>query len=106
VFKGTPMMAHYVASKGAIVALTRALARELGDSGICCNCLAPGLTMSDAVRNSTIWTASVAANVASRCLKREQTSDDLIGALIFLAAADSDFVTGQTLVVDGGSVMH
>jgi NAD(P)-dependent dehydrogenase (short-subunit alcohol dehydrogenase family) len=106
VFKGTPMMAHYVASKGAVIALTRVLARELGDIGICCNCLAPGLTMSDAVRNDDRWNAPVAANVASRCLKREQTPDDLIGALIFLAAADSDFITGQTLVVDGGSAMH
>lgn len=106
VFKGTPFMAHYVASKGAIVALTRALARELGDNGVCCNCLAPGLTMSDVVRNNQIWAAPVAANIASRCFKREQTSEDLIGALIFLAAADSDFITGQTLVVDGGSAMH
>lgn len=106
VFKGTPFMAHYVASKGAVVALTRALARELGDNGVCCNCLAPGLTMSDAVRNNQIWAAPVAANIASRCLKREETSEDLIGALIFLAAADSDFITGQTLVVDGGSAMH
>jgi NAD(P)-dependent dehydrogenase (short-subunit alcohol dehydrogenase family) len=62
--------------------------------------------MSDAVRNDDRWNAPVAANVASRCLKREQTPDDLIGALIFLAAADSDFITGQTLVVDGGSAMH
>ena len=106
VFKGTPMMAHYVASKGAVIALTRVLARELGDIGICCNCLAPGLTMSDAVKNDDKWNAPVAANVASRCLKREQTPGDLIGALIFLAAADSDFITGQTLVVDGGSAMH
>ena len=106
VFKGTPMMAHYVASKGAVVALSRVFARELGDIGICCNSIAPGLTMSDAVRNNDVWKAPVTANIASRCLKREQTPDDLIGALIFLAAADSDFVTGQTLVVDGGSTMH
>jgi NAD(P)-dependent dehydrogenase (short-subunit alcohol dehydrogenase family) len=106
VFKGTPMMLHYVASKGAVVALTRALAREVGDFGIRCNCLAPGLTMSDAVQSNDVWKAPAAANVASRCLKREQLPDDLIGALIFLAAADSDFMTGQTLVVDGGSAMH
>ncbi len=106
VFKGTPMLAHYVASKGAVIALTRALARELGKMGICCNCLAPGLTMSDAIRNDDSYKALVVPNMETRCLKREQTPDDLIGALIFLAAADSDFVTGQTLVVDGGSVMH
>ncbi len=107
VFKGTPMLLHYVASKGAIVAMTRAVARECGEDGIRCNCLAPGLTMSDAVRTNPAWAeALISANVASRCLKREETPDDLLGALIFLAAADSDFMTGQTIVVDGGSAMH
>jgi len=107
VFKGTPMLLHYVASKGAIVAFTRSIARECGDDGIRCNCLAPGLTMSENVRGNPAWAkAIVTANIASRCLKREETPDDLLGTLVFLASADSDFMTGQTIVVDGGSVTH
>ena len=107
VFKGTPMMLHYVTSKGAIVAFTRAIARECGDEGIRCNCLAPGLTMSEAVRKNPVWAKSIVqANVASRCLKREMVPEDLLGTLVFLCAADSDFMTGQTVVVDGGSAMH
>jgi len=107
VFKGAPMMLHYVASKGAIVAMTRSIAREVGDAGIRCNCLAPGLTMSTSVQANADWAGAIVANnIASRCLKREATPEDLTGALIFLAAADSDFMTGQTIVVDGGSVTH
>jgi NAD(P)-dependent dehydrogenase (short-subunit alcohol dehydrogenase family) len=107
VFKGTPMMLHYVASKGAVVALTRAVARECGDDGIRCNCVAPGLTMSENVKSNAAWAANiVSANIASRCLKREETPKDLLGTLAFLAAAESDFMTGQTIVVDGGSVTH
>ncbi|HEX9465389.1 MAG TPA: SDR family oxidoreductase [Alphaproteobacteria bacterium] len=107
VFKGTPLLLHYVTSKGAIVAFTRAVARECGDDGIRCNCLAPGLTMSESVRKNPMWADSmVAANIASRALKREMVPEDLLGALVFLSAADSDFMTGQTIVVDGGSVMH
>lgn len=107
VFKGAPKMLHYVASKGAVVALTRAVAREVGDAGIRCNCLAPGLTMSDSVRVNEDWAdAVVAGNIASRCIKREAIPEDVTGALIFLAAPDSDFMTGQTIVVDGGSVTH
>jgi NAD(P)-dependent dehydrogenase (short-subunit alcohol dehydrogenase family) len=107
VFKGTPMLLHYVASKGAIVALTRSVARECGDDGIRCNCLAPGLVMSDNVRTNPAWAEPIVkANIASRCIKREETTDDLLGTLVFLMSAESDFMTGQTIVVDGGSVMH
>ena len=107
VFKGTPLLLHYVASKGAVVALTRAVARECGEDGIRCNCIAPGLTMSQAVRDNPGYVkAMVEANTASRALKREETPEDLTGALVFLASAESDFMTGQTIVVDGGSVMH
>ncbi len=107
VFKGTPMMLHYVTSKGAIVAFTRAIARECGEEGIRCNCLAPGLTMSEAVRSNPAWIKPVVeANVASRCLKREMEPEDLLGTLVFLCSADSDFMTGQTVLVDGGSAMH
>ncbi len=107
VFKGTPMMLHYVTSKGAIVAMTRCLARELGDDGIRVNTLAPGLTMSDNVLANPAWKGAVVQNnIASRAIKREATPDDLLGTLIYLCSADSDFVTGQVIVVDGGSVMH
>ncbi len=107
VFKGAPMMLHYVSSKGAIVGMTRAVARELGDFGIRCNCLAPGLTMSPNVQANVDWAGKIAeVNIASRCIKREAIPEDLTGALIFLAGPDSDFMTGQTVVIDGGSVMH
>ncbi len=107
VFKGTAMLMHYVASKGAVVAMTRCLARELGDDGVRVNCLAPGLIMSDAVRDNPEWSdAVIDANTASRLLKRKADPDDLIGTLVFLCSPDSDFITGQTIVVDGGSVMH
>ena len=107
VFSGTPGMLHYVTSKGAMVAFTRAHAREHGADGICVNAIAPGLTMSDgllAQRDRIAPYTEVA--LASRALKREQVPEDLVGALLYLASSDSDFMTGQTLVVDGGYVMH
>ena len=105
-FKGQPTrMAHYITSKGAIVALTRALSRELGDHGICVNTLAPGLILSDSIlQNPDHLEIARAKVVASRALKRDGHPRDLIGALLFLASADSDFVTGQTIAVDGGSI--
>ena len=106
VFKGTPMMLHYVSSKGAVVAFTRALAREVGDAGIQVNALAPGLTMSEEVAAKQQWAAIKDANAATRAIRRDAMPEDLIGAMLFLCSSDSDFVTGQTLVCDGGSVMH
>jgi NAD(P)-dependent dehydrogenase (short-subunit alcohol dehydrogenase family) len=106
VFKGTPLMMHYVSSKGAVVAMTRVMARELGDFGICCNAIAPGLTLSEVVKGRNDFGALRNLNLQSRSLKREQTPEDLVGALLFLASHDSDFMTGQTMLVDGGSAMH
>lgn len=105
VFKGTTHLLHYVASKGAVVAMTRVMARELGADNITVNCIAPGLTMSDAV-TAKYPPGAVAKTVGTRALEREEVPADLIGAVIFFTSAESDFVTGQTLVVDGGSVMH
>ncbi len=105
VLTGTPMLLHYVASKGAVIAMTRAMARELGGDNIAVNCLAPGLTMSDAVKNSPFITSGPMA-VAMRSFKREQQPEDLVGPLLFLVSSESDFVTGQTYVVDGGAHMQ
>ena len=106
VFKGTPMLLHYVSSKGAMIAFTRALARELGDDNICVNALAPGLTMSEKVIGKEQWESIKDANAASRAIKRDELPEDLVGAMKFLCSSDSDFMTGQTMLVDGGSAMH
>lgn len=106
VFKGSPLLAHYVASKGAIVALTRSLARELGPKSIRVNAIAPGLVMSEQVQDHADWKDSGAAIVGQRALKRESVPQDMVGVLLFLATDDSGFMTGQTMVVDGGIVMH
>ena len=106
-FKGTPNLMHYVTSKGAILALTRALAREVGGDGICVNTLAPGLVLSEGViENADMRDALTAPVLASRAIKRDQMPEDLIAPLIFLSSTDCAFMTGETVVVDGGSVMH
>ena len=104
VFKGTAGLCHYVASKGAVVAMTRVMARELGADNICVNALAPGMTLSEGVEDREEYINS--PTPATRCFKRHEYPDDLTGAVIFLASADSDFMTGQTMVVDGGAAMH
>ena len=104
VFKGLPMLLHYVASKGAVLAMTRAAARELGRDGICVNAVAPGYMRHpdfpafDEDRDRQL--------MSMRSIARSQTPQDVVGAVLFLASSDSDFITGQTLVVDGGEVLH
>lgn len=104
-YKGLPDFLHYVTSKGAMVSFTRALARELGAHNICVNTLAPGLILSETgLENTAHLDQSRAPVIASRALKRDGYPEDLLGALVFLASSESDFITGQTLAVDGGSV--
>jgi NAD(P)-dependent dehydrogenase (short-subunit alcohol dehydrogenase family) len=102
--KGMPDMLAYVTSKAAILGLTRSLARELGAHGICVNTLAPGLIESDSVRANPQHLQFSERVIASRSLQRPGLPDDLLGALVFLAGPASDFITGQTLAVDGGSI--
>lgn len=102
--KGTPGMLHYVASKGAVMSMTRSLANELGRFNITCNCIAPGLVMTDAILGRPGIDHIRSGAIENRFLKREQQPEDLVGTLLYLASAESDFVTGQIIVVDGGSM--
>jgi len=106
VFAGVPRMLHYVSSKGAIVAMTRALARELGPDRICVNSLALGLTLSERVAASPEFQPRREANLAARSIKRDQQMDDCTGAAVYLASDESNFTTGQNIVIDGGVVMR
>ncbi|MBL8378317.1 MAG: 3-oxoacyl-ACP reductase FabG [Burkholderiales bacterium] len=102
--KGIPGMLHYVSSKGAVIAFTRALARELGPDNITVNALAPGFTLSEGVLENSIHVDKFReVIIKSRSIPRDETPQDLVGALSFLASDDSAFMTGQTVVVDGGS---
>jgi NAD(P)-dependent dehydrogenase (short-subunit alcohol dehydrogenase family) len=106
-FKGTVGLVHYSASKGAVAALTRALARELGPDGILVNQVSPGFTISDGVAEHLGSFAAMHARTAdSRVLRRDMAPDDIVGAVRFLAGPWAGFMTGQNLVVDGGAVFH
>lgn len=106
-FRGVPFLLHYVTSKGAIVALTRALAKELGAAGIRVNCVAPGFTMSDGVKaHPEVIEKLRDVSVAARTIQRDQVPEDVVGAAVFLAGPEAAFVTGQTMVIDGGQYFH
>ncbi len=104
-FKGVPHYIHYTTSKGGVVGFTRSLARELGEFGIRVNAIAPGFTLSGE-NEKNISEERKRANVEARMLKRAELPEDLVGTLVFLASDESDFVTGQTLLVDGGGSVH
>jgi len=103
-FTGSKGFIHYVTSKGGIISFTRVLAAELGPHGICVNTIAPGFTDTEASRTVTDDISKY--NVGLTPLGRLQQPQDLIGALLFLGSDESDFFTGQALVVDGGRYMH
>jgi NAD(P)-dependent dehydrogenase (short-subunit alcohol dehydrogenase family) len=106
-FRGVPFLLHYVTSKGAIVALTRALARELGKDDIRVNCIAPGFTMSAGVEaHPEVVEKLRDASVAARTIQRDQVPEDVVGAVVFLCTPAADFITGQTMVIDGGQYFH
>ncbi len=98
-------MAHYVASKGAVIAFTRSMARELAKDRITVNAIAPGFTLSDGVLQSDLQNRICDnARTTGRCIQRDQVPADLVGAFAYRVSDGSSFVTGQTLAVDGGGV--
>ena len=103
--KGSASRIHYVTSKAGILGFTKTLAMEVGKDNICVNCIAPGSTLSEENPDDAIVKYRQAA-ASTRALQRLQTPEDLVGAIAFFASSDSDFITGQTLVVDGGACMH
>jgi 3-oxoacyl-[acyl-carrier protein] reductase len=105
VWDGTPNRLHYTTSKAGVIGFTRALAREVGEFGITVNAVSPGMTQSDTQVSSSSGNY-LAMRIAGRAIERAQFPEDLVGTVMFLASAGSDFMTGQTLNVDGGKAMH
>lgn len=106
-FKGVPFLLHYVSSKGAVVAMTKALAKELGADNILVNTVAPGFTMSDGVLANDLQIAKLQeSSVKARVLVRDQYPEDIVGAVAFFAGDGAAFITGQALVVDGGAYFN
>lgn len=101
---GSPRLAHYITSKGAVIALTRAMARELGEHGITVNSVAPGLSETESTERVPAERHDLYRR--NRALSRPQTAEDTVGAVTFLLGAQAAYITGQLLVVDGGFVFH
>ena len=103
---GTPFFLHYVTSKAGVIGFTRALARELGSDNICVNAITPGLTISGPQQEGVLTPEQLQDRRRRRSFQRDQHPQDLVGTVIFLASDDSDFITGQTINVDGGANMY
>jgi NAD(P)-dependent dehydrogenase (short-subunit alcohol dehydrogenase family) len=101
---GSPKLLHYVTSKGAVEAFTRAMARELGPDGVRINCVAPGLLNNEATAG--VPEAKREWNIRNRAIQREGTTDDIVGLVSFLLSDEASFITGQLIVADGGLVFH
>jgi NAD(P)-dependent dehydrogenase (short-subunit alcohol dehydrogenase family) len=104
-FTGSHGFAHYVASKGGVIGLTRALAREVGDYEICINVVAAGF-LANETGLALVGGDKSKYDVKPNCIKRVGTPEDVVGAVTFFASNESDFITGQTIIVDGGRVTH
>jgi 3-oxoacyl-[acyl-carrier protein] reductase len=105
VWEGAPNRLHYTTSKAGVIGFTRALAREVGEFGITVNALTPGMTQSETQVASSSGNY-LASRIAGRAIERVQVPADLVGAVMFLSSPASDFMTGQTINVDGGKSMH
>src|SRR4029450_2547315 len=103
--KGVPLFLHYIASKGAVISMTRGLARELGKDGITVNALAPGFPLSENVAKQAVHVKQGEITRMTRAIQRDEKPEDLVGPVSLLASEDAAFLTGQTIVVDGGSAM-
>lgn len=104
-FSGSSNMPHYTSSKGGVVALTRVMAKQLGAWNINVNCMTPGSTMSEEVITDDIKKRR-SSSAAARAFKRIEVPEDVTGTALFLASSDSDFMTGQLLVIEGGGIIH
>lgn len=102
---GRPYYLHYVASKAAVVGMTRAMARELGTDGITVNALLPGATFTE-IERETVTPEQKTQILNMQCIKRHETADDLLAAALYLASKGGEFVTGQSIAVDGGTTFR
>jgi 3-oxoacyl-[acyl-carrier protein] reductase len=105
-YVGPPLLLHYVASKGAVVAMTKALAKELGEYGVRVTALAPGMTFTDATKNLLPDPIMGDMFMEMQCLKEKLQPEHVVPTLLFLCSSDSDFVIGQNWVVDGGMALQ
>lgn len=105
VFEGVPEQVPYVAAKAGVLGLTRSLAREIGSEGITVNVVAPGLTLTPPVKEN-MPARMLESQIESRAIKREEIAKDLVGTVFFLSSPDADFISGQTITVDGGRHMQ
>lgn len=106
IWEGSPNRLHYTTSKAGVVGFTRAIAREVGEVGVTVNAITPGFTLSETQLQSSDTSYVKQRSYAEQAIKRPQVPDDLVGAVMFFASPASDFISGQTLNVDGGKAMH